>query len=124
MIEVNGKPFQLFCDSGCESSCIHKNAADSLGDCTVQVSLTSMKIGRFRQSSSTAEHGLFRFKLPMADSRDTVMTGPAIDFITENFPTFPLMDVYKEALHFSDENRITMRKWPGYTQCVENLHTL
>ena len=89
-IEVNGKKFSLFFDSGCGDFVSRYDAIKRIGNKSKQEHKGPVKIGGVGGLMTKSPYGIYSVKLPLYDGSEAVMSGVCLDQITSTFPTYPL----------------------------------
>ena len=111
-IEVDGKEYNMFYDDGCGSAVTRKNATDRLETRAEQICDKPINMGGIGECVTTAEHGLFRFRIPLITGKNAVFVAPCMDQITARFPTFPLGEIEKEIKIEARNEKLDMKGWP------------
>ena len=117
----DGKEFNIFFDDGCGSAVISKAAVDDLGDeRVVKICSDPVEIGGVGKCKAVSNHGVYKFKLPLANQRQALFVGPCLEEITNPFPIFPLDKIVEEVKTeaFGQTNIVSQKNWPKfYSTC-------
>ena len=94
-INIEGKKFNLFFDSGCGDMVIKKSAVDcliELGRAKLEVPgpITLFGVG---DQKSICEHGAYSVRLPISNGREVILSGLCLDKVTSEFPRYFLKKV-------------------------------
>ena len=112
VIEIDGKQYNLFYDSGCGGAIISKSARDRLGRNRVQqLTAGEIEIGGVGGITTRAD-GECKFKLPLASGKEALLVGPCMEQITHTFPTFPLQSILEEVRKEARKTGSNSNDWP------------
>ena len=89
-IQINGKRFNLFYDSGCGDFVSKYSAVLCLGNRARQEHPGPIQLGGVGGLCTTAQHGAYTVRLPTHDGDDVELTGVCLDRITSSFPEYPI----------------------------------
>ena len=86
-IKVNDQLFTLFFDSGSKDFVAKHDAIKRLGSRVKKEFDGIIQLNGVGGISTESKHGVYSVKLPLANGKDTLMTGLCIQQITEEFST-------------------------------------
>ena len=91
-IQIQGKKFNLFFDSGCGDLACKRDAVSCLQGMgrarkVLDGPLTLSGVGN---NKTVCKHGVYNVKIPFHDGRDVNLSGICLDKVTGEFPVYPL----------------------------------
>ena len=97
-IEIQGKQFNLFFDSGCGDLVCKRDAVvqlESMGRSSkvIEGPVTLSGVG---DNKTISEQGIFYVNIPIYDGRNASLCGVCLEKITSDFPIYPLKEVEKD----------------------------
>ena len=119
-IEVQGKKFNLFFDSGCGDLVCKKSAVmhlEAMGRATkiFDGPITLSGVGNHK---SICDHGVYSVKLPLHNGKDITLSGICLDKVTGEFPIYPLHDVESEIQRVYASKSFSSRQLPKLPHSV------
>ena len=90
-IQVSGKKYTIFYDTGCGDFVSRLNAVKRLGAPRATKEFDGpIRLGGVGGISTERPHGIYSVRLPMLDGNEATMTGVCMNEITQEFPMYPL----------------------------------
>ena len=119
-IQIDGKLYSIFYDSGCNDFISRFDAVRNLGNRAVQVCPGPIRIGGVGGISTETPHGIFNVSIPLKNGNDAKMSGICMNKITATFPTYPLREVGKDIREAFKKNGGDMKTLPSLPESVGN----
>ena len=119
-IQIEGKNFNLFYDSGCGDLVSRKQAVDQLermGRANNEV-LGPIILTGVGDNKSVCQHGIYKVRLPLHDGRDVNISGLCLDKVTSEFPTYNLQQVQKDIHKAYQRNKMHKKTLPKLPNAV------
>ena len=91
-IEIDGKRFNLFFDSGCGDLVSRKGAVFSLekmGRASREI-IRSLVLSGVGDHKTVSTHGIYRVSIPTHDGNDCNISGLCLDTVTAEFPKYDI----------------------------------
>jgi len=97
-IEIQGKRFNLFFDSGCGDLVSRRRAVLCLerkgrASCELKGPLVLSGVG---DQKTISEHGIYQVRVPMHDGNDINISGLCLDKVTAEFPKYDIRQVEQD----------------------------
>ena len=94
-IQVEGKSFNVFYDTGCGDLVARKGAVDELAKIKRATNIVPgpIVLTGVGDNKSVCDHGAYKIRLPLHNGNDVNMSGLCLDKVTSQFPTYHLNEV-------------------------------
>ena len=89
-IKIDNECYTIFYDSGCSDFVTTYNAAKRMGERAQKQFDGPISVGGVGGASTKSPHGIYSIKLPLANGKESIMTGICLERITTKFPYYPI----------------------------------
>ena len=99
IINVDGKDYSIFFDSGCGDFVSRKEAVREIGLRAKQIYDGPLQLGGVGGVVTESRHGIHSVTLPLYDDSNVCFSGICLDQITREFPMYPVQGVVEKEIH-------------------------